>query len=203
MQLNNVNPSPTLRDLTGLGHVPLRFQESALILIDIQNTYRSGVMELSQVEPAIVSAQLLLTKARGLGVPVIHIQHDAGVGSPYDIHAEIGAIASEVAPIAGETVIVKHFPNAFVQTNLDVELKKLGVKQIVLAGFMTHMCVNSTAHGGFNLGYAPCVIASATATRALTSAYGKVLSAEEVQHGALAATRDLYAVVLDDVTDLT
>ena len=199
---SQITPSKTLRDISGLGHNPASLKDSALILIDIQNTYRQGVMQLSNVEQAILEAKKLLIKARSLGIPVIHIQHDAGVGSPYDITTEIGAIAAEVAPIAGEKVIIKNYPNAFIQTNLDAELKTLGIHNIVLAGFMTHMCVNSTAHGGFNLGYAPTVIASATATRALQSANGKVLSADEVQHGALASTRDMYAVVIDDFTDL-
>lgn len=199
---NQTTPSKTLRDITGLGYHPASLKDSALILIDIQNTYRHGLMQLTNVEPAILEASKLLTLARKLGVPVIHIQHDAGIGSPYDITAEIGAISKEVAPIAGEKVIVKNYPNAFVQTALDDELKALGLKNIVLAGFMTHMCVNSSAHGGFNLGYAPIVIASATATRPLLSANGKVLSANEVQDGALASTRDMYAVVLDQVSDL-
>ncbi len=197
-----VKASQTLRDITGMGHHAANLKGSALILIDIQNTYRHGVMQLTNVEPAILEAQKLLQKARALKVPVIHIQHDAGVGSPYDVTAEIGAIATEVAPIAGEKVIIKNYPNAFVQTTLDAELKKLGVKNIVLAGFMTHMCVNSTAHGGFNLGYAPTIVASATATRPLMSVNGKTLSAEEVHLGALASTRDLYAVVVDDIDGL-
>lgn len=197
-----VTASQTLRDITGLGHHAASLKDSALILIDIQNTYRRGLMQLTNVEPAILEAQKLLRKARDLNIPVIHIQHDAGVGTPYDITAEIGAIASEVAPIDGEKVIVKNYPNAFVQTTLDAELKTLGVKNIVLAGFMTHMCVNSTAHGGFNLGYAPTIVANATATRPLMSANGKVLSAEEVHHGALASTRDMYAVVVDDINGL-
>lgn len=88
------------------------------------------------------------------------------------------------------------------QTDLDEQLKAKGVKNIILAGFMTHMCVNSTAHGGFNLGYSPTVVASATASRALEGANGKVLSAEEVHQGALASTRDLYAAVVDSVADL-
>jgi nicotinamidase-related amidase len=159
-------------------------------------------MQLTNVEPAILEAQKLLKKARELKIPVIHIQHDAGVGTPYDITSEIGAIALEVAPIEGEKVITKNYPNAFVQTTLDAELKALGIKNIVLAGFMTHMCVNSTAHGGFNLGYAPTIVASATATRPLMSANGKVLTAEEVHHGALASTRDMYAVVVDDINGL-
>jgi len=198
-----ITPSKTLRDIAGLGHKAAALKDSALILIDIQNTYRHGVMQLTHVEPAILQAQLLLNKARDLNIPVIHIQHDAGVGSPYDINAEIGAIADEVAPIRGEKVIVKNYPNAFIQTTLDAELKALGIQNIVLAGFMTHMCVNSTAHGGFNLGYAPTVIASATATRPLLSANNRVLSADEVQFGALASTRDMYAVVLDGVSDLS
>ena len=197
-----VTASQTLRDISGLSPQAATLKDSALILIDIQNTYRKGVMQLTNVEPAILEAQKLLKLARELKIPVIHIQHDAGVGSPYDIQAEIGAIATEVAPVQGEKVIIKNYPNAFVQTSLDAELKTLGIQNIVLAGFMTHMCVNSTAHGGFNLGYAPTVVASATATRPLMSANGKVLSADEVQYGALASTRDLYAVVVDQVGDL-
>jgi nicotinamidase-related amidase len=197
-----VTASQTLRDITGMGNHPASLKESALILIDIQNTYRRGLMQLTNVEPAIVEAQKLLKIARELKIPVIHIQHDAGVGSPYDVSADIGAIATEVAPIAGEKVIVKNYPNSFVQTELDAELKSLGIKNIVLAGFMTHMCVNSTAHGAFNLGYAPTIVANATATRPLLSINGKVLSAEEVHLGALASSRDLYAVVVDDINGL-
>ncbi|QAZ40174.1 cysteine hydrolase [Methylibium sp. Pch-M] len=194
--------STTLRDLAGLGHRPAALGEAALIMIDCQNTYRQGVMQLTGVEEALLEARKLLEIARARRMPIFHIQHDAGAGSPYDVRAEIGAISAEVAPIAGEPVITKHYPNAFVQTDLDERLKALGLQQIVLAGFMTHMCINSTAHGGFNLGYAPTVVASATATRALQGPNGKVLTAREVHDGALASTRDLYAAVVDSVADL-
>lgn len=197
-----VNPSQTLREISGLGNEPASLQESALILIDIQNTYRHGLMQLTNVEPAILKAQALLQLARSLKIPVIHIQHDAGPGSPYDISADIGAISPEVSPIAGEKVIVKNYPNAFINTTLDAELKALGIQHIVLAGFMTHMCINSTAHGAFNLGYGTTIVASATATRPLMSANGRTVSAEELHYGALAATRDLYAVVVDDIEGL-
>jgi nicotinamidase-related amidase len=160
------------------------------------------VMQLTNVEPAILEARKLLSKARALKIPVIHVRHDAGAGTPYDVNADIGAICDEVAPIAGEAVITKNYPNSFIATGLDQHLKKLGVKNIVLAGFMTHMCINSTAHGGFNLGYNVTVVASATATRPLQAANGKVLTAQEVQDGAIASTRDLYAAVVDTVDEL-
>jgi len=194
--------SLTLRELVGIGLAPANLKNAALIMIDCQNTYRRGVMQLTNVEPAILKARKLLSKARALKIPVIHIRHDAGAGTPYDVNADIGAICDEVAPIAGEAVITKNYPNSFIATDLDQHLKKLGVKNIVLAGFMTHMCINSTAHGGFNLGYNVTVVASATATRPLQAANGKVLTAQEVQDGAIASTRDLYAAVVDTVDEL-
>jgi len=196
------NTPTTLRDIVGLGHQPANLSHSALIMVDCQNTYRKGVMQLTGVEKAILEAKALLERARALNIPIIHIQHDGGVGSPYDLTTDIGQISNEVAPKDGEYVITKNFPNAFVQTELDERLKSLNIENIVLAGFMTHMCVNSTAHGGFNLGYKPTVVASATATRPLQAAGGKVISAEQVQDGAIASTRDLYAAVVDRVSDL-
>lgn len=192
----------TLRELSGLELTPSKLSESALILIDCQNTYREGVMQLEGVEEALLEAKKLLEKARGAGIPIIHIQHDSGEGSPYDIKAPIGQIADIVKPIDGEPVITKAFPNSFVQTDLEAQLQKAGCNKLVLAGFMTHMCVNSTAHGAFNLGFEVTVVASATATRSLQADQGKTLSAKAVHEGALASTRDLYAAVVDTVDDL-
>ncbi|OIQ83287.1 streptothricin hydrolase [mine drainage metagenome] len=194
--------SKTLREIVGLDMQPSPLSESALIMIDCQNTYRKGVMQLAGVEEALLEARKLLDMARELKVPVFHIRHDAGAGSPYDVSAEIGAISDEVAPVAGEPVITKNYPNAFIKTDLDQQLKSAGIQKIVLAGFMTHMCINSTAHGGFNLGYAVTVVASATATRSLLAANGRTLTAQEVQDGAIASTRDLYAAIADRVADI-
>ncbi len=52
-------------------------------------------------------------------------------------------------------------------------LKKLGVTDLVLAGFMTHVCVNSTARAAFNLGYRPTVVGEATATRSVPNPAGR------------------------------
>jgi len=197
-----VTASTTLREIVGLGQQAAPLKDSALIMIDCQNTYRSGIMQLTGVEEALQEAQKLLHMARALKIPVFHIGHDAGPGTPYDINAPIGAIADEVAPVAGEAVITKNYPNAFIQTDLDAQLKTAGVNNLVLAGFMTHMCINSTAHGAFNLGYNVAVVAGATATRPLQAANGKILSAQEVHDGAIASTRDLYAAIIDRVADI-
>lgn len=189
----------TLRGLSGLSPEPASLKKAALILIDIQNTYREGVMRLSGVEPAVAEAAILLKRARESGVPVFHIQHNAGPGSPYDITAEIGQISPEVAPQDGEAVITKAFPSSFVGTDLEDRLKRAGVTDLILAGFMTHMCVNSTARSAFNLGFHPTVVASATATRDLPAPDGSVVPAAQLQAASLAGLGDLFAVIARDV----
>lgn len=188
----------TLRQLSGMPDQPAPLSQTALIIVDAQNTYRSGPLELNGVEAALDECARLLARARALAIPVIHIQHDAGPGSPYDIRSDIGAIAHKVAPRDGEPIVVKHYPNAFVGTELDARLKALGVTRVVIAGFMTHMCINSTARGAFSLGYQVSVPAAATATRALPAPDGSVIDASTVQRVALAALADLFAVVVAD-----
>ena len=189
--------STTLRTLAGLPSTPASLADSTLILIDCQNTYTRGVMELDGVQPALDEAAKLLERARSAGIPIVHIEHDDGAGSLYDIRADIGRIVDRVAPQGDETVIVKSFPNSFVQTELDDRLKEISAHNLVLAGFMTHMCVNSTARGAFNLGYAPTVVAGATATRALPGPSG-VVSSDALQAASLAAISDLFGIVVPD-----
>lgn len=188
--------SITLRELTGLGETPSSLRASALVMVDLQNTYTQGTMELVGVQPAIAEAKRLLERARDAGTPIYHIMHNAGTGTPYDVEAPIGQIVADVAPREGETVIVKQYPNAFVGTDLEQQLRERGVENIILAGFMTHMCINSTARGAFSLGFKPTVVAAATATRDLPDADGGVLRAADLHAASLAALRDLFAVVV-------
>lgn len=192
----------TLRDVSGLSPEPARLEGSALVMIDLQNTYREGVMQLEGVEPALNAARELLGRAREAGIPIIHVQHDAGPGSPYDVTAPIGRISDAVAPQGDEPVIVKNFPNAFVGTDLQARLERAGVKDVILAGFMTHMCINSTARGAFSLGLRPTVVAATTATRALPGPDGSVVPAAALQAASLATLADLFAVVAPNVSDI-
>lgn len=193
---------PTLRNLENLPGAASPLRDSALVLVDCQNTYTYGVMELDGVQAALDETAALLDRARTAGIPVIHIQHNGGVGSPYDITAEIGGIVDSVAPREGEPVVVKQYPNSFVQTDLDERLKAVGATDLVLAGFMTHMCINSTARGAFNLGYAPTVVAAATATRSLPGPDGADVPASALQSASLAALNDLFAVVVPDAAGI-
>ena len=197
-----MSASKTLRDITGMGNTPTTIGKSALVLIDCQNTYREGVMQLEGVEPALAQCQKLLARYRDAGRPVIHIQHDAGTGSPYDVNDRIGAIADIVKPRDGEPIVVKTYPSSFEKTNLDDLLKGFGVEDVALVGFMTHVCVNSTARAAFNHGYRATVVGNATATRSLPSPTGGVTSAKDLHEASLTALNDIFAVVVPSADDI-
>jgi nicotinamidase-related amidase len=154
------------------------------------------------VQAALDEAATLLDRARTAGIPIIHVQHSDGPGSLYDIDGESGAIVPRVAPRDGEPVVVKQYPNSFMETDLDEQLKAAEASNLVVAGFMTHMCVNSTARAAFNHGYAPTVVASATATRALPGVTGETVPAAVIQAASLAGIADLFAVVVPDVASI-
>ncbi|RKN77346.1 isochorismatase family protein [Streptomyces klenkii] len=205
--MSNSLPSTTLRDVIGLDSRPPKLSDSVLLLIDYQNTYRTGVMALEGAEEALAAGARLLERARAAGIPVVHVINDGGENTPYDIRARIGAISDEVAPADGEAVVVKQFPNAFHLTELEKTLTGLGAapgsgKNLVIGGFMTHMCVNYTAQGAFNLGYRPTVVAEATATRALTTPDGTVLPAAALRAAALTTITDLFGTVVSTVDAL-
>ncbi|MFG3344074.1 isochorismatase family protein [Streptomyces sp. NPDC048018] len=194
-------PSATLRDVIGLDRTPASLADATLILIDYQNTYTRGVMELTGWEAALDAAAELLARARAAGTEVVHVVNDGGEGGPYDIRAEIGRIHPRVAPVAGERVVVKTAPDAFVGTELGEHLDAAGHRDVVIAGFMTHMCVAFTAAGAFLRGDRPTVVADACATRPLATV-GAELSAEQLHRGALATIGDLYGVVVPDADAL-
>lgn len=191
----------TLRELNGLDPQPATLAQSTLILVDYQNTYTRGVMELDGWQAALDAAAQLLAQARAQGAKVIHVIHDGGEGSPYDIRADIGQIHASVAPLSDEPVVIKGAPNAFVNTSLAQEVDAAGNKQVVIAGFMSHMCVTFTAEGAFLRGNQPTVVASACATRPLQSAAGSV-SALQLHQSAMATIGDLYAVVVNNCKEL-
>lgn len=194
-------PRQTLREVSGLDNTPAVLADATLILVDYQNTYTQGVMELEGWRPALDAASELLGAARAAETPVIHIVHDGGTASPYDLESEGGRIHSAVAPIEGETVITKTAPNAFVGTDLEQRIDAAGRKDVVIAGFMTHMCVTFTAEGAFLRGYRPTVVADACATRSLPGAVAEV-PAPTLHNSALATISDLYAVVVGSAAAL-
>ena len=171
--------------------------KTALILIDIQNDYFSGgKMELEGPLEAAAQARKLLDLFRERGWPTIHVQHISNrPGATFFLPETEGMKFHEsIAPLADETVITKHFPNSFRETNLLEHLKGVSAERLVICGSMTHMCVDATTRAAADLGYPVLVAADACATRALT--YGETKIPAEHVHGAFLAALKSYGQVL-------
>lgn len=192
----------TLLMLAGAAIAPAQLSKATLVMIDLQNEYLEGPLALHKVDAAVSSAAALLQRARAAGTRIIHIAHAGGAGGAFDRAAHRGQIMEAVAPAQDEPVIEKRKPNALADTSLQAELEKIGRKDLILAGFMTHMCVSSTARAAFDLGYGNSIVAEACGTRALPNPGGGVIEAEVLHDSALAALADRFACILPRVSDL-
>jgi nicotinamidase-related amidase len=190
-----MSPAKTLLELAGADLRPPPLAAATLVIIDAQNEYLDGKLALPGAVPALAALARLLGRAREVGAPVVHVQHKGRPGGLFDLEARGGAIIEGVRPIGGEAVVHKPLPNAFAQTDLDAALKKLGRPQLVFAGFMTHMCVSSTARAAVDLGYKASVAADAAATRDLPDPMGGTIAADALHRAALAALADRFAIV--------
>ncbi len=177
--------------------------KTALILIDIQNDYfPGGKMELEGSVEASERAARLLSFFRDAHLPLVHIQHiSTRPTATYFLPNTEGVKTHvSVAPREGEMLFQKHYPNSFRDTPLLEHLKREQIERVVIAGMMTHMCVDATTRAAFDFGFQCLVAEDACATRALTFE-GKTVRAEDVHRAFLAALNGTYGKVLkaDDI----
>lgn len=126
--------------------------KTALLLVDIQNDYfPNGKMELRNAVEASEYARQLLQYFRQTNQPIFHIQHVSfGDHATFFLPNTEGVhIHESVRPLQNETVILKHYPNSFRETNLLQKLQKLKIERIIICGMMTHMCIDATVRVSF------------------------------------------------------
>ena len=171
---------------------------AALLLIDLQRDYfPGGRYPLAGADEAVARAARLLGAARGAGLPAVHVRHlSTRPDAAFFLPGTEGALFHPaVAPAPGETVVEKHFPNSFRETSLGAALPAPGAGRLVVAGMMTHMCVDATVRAAADLGYGVVLAADACATRELVW-QERVVPAPDVQAAFLAALNGRYAEVL-------
>ncbi len=170
---------------------------TALLLIDIQNDYfPGGAMECVGAPAAGAQAAKLLGAFREQRRRVIHVQHlSVRPGATFFLPGTPGAeIHAAVRPVGDEPVFKKHFPNAFRETALLEHLRLSKISSLVVAGMMTHMCIDTTTRAAADMGFACSLAHDACATRAL-SFNGVQVGAENVQAAYLAGLNGLFARV--------
>jgi nicotinamidase-related amidase len=182
--------------MAGADPSPARLSDAAVVIIDAQEEYVNGKVPLAGVDAALDAIAKLLAVARAAGTPVIHVQHRGRPGGLFDPAGSGHAIAQQAAPAAGEKVVQKELPNAFTKTSLHLDLQATGRKSLILAGFMTHMCVSATARAALDHAYRTTIVGDAAATRDLPDPLGGApIPAAQVHRTALAELADRFATV--------
>ena len=150
--------------------------KEGLLIIDVQNDYfTGGKCELYQSEKALNAIKELIS---------FFVPNTDGV----NIHEEI-------KPLPDEKVIPKNYPNSFLKTDLQDELKKEGITDLVICGMMTHMCVDTTTRAASDYGYKVTLISDACATKDLEWD-GIKIPADVVQNVYMSSLNSTFADVV-------
>ena len=162
-------------------------KKEVLLLIDIQDVYFTpGPLLLNKPKEAANTAALLLERFRKEEKLVIHIKHNFNV---------LSGIHKSVKPIEGEKIIQKEYPSSFSGTDLQEFLKTNEATHIIVAGMMSHMCVDTTVRECQNYGYEVILIEDACTTQNLKFR-GKKLPAEIVHDVFMASLDGMFAKVM-------
>lgn len=191
----------TIRNIVGTAATrAIDAASSALLLIDFQNEYFSGRLPIPDGLAALRNARRLVDMADARAIPVFHIQHVGGAGGP--LFADGGPmveIHAELRPAPHHSVLRKTTTSSFASTDLHAQLQARGVKTLIIAGLMTHMCVSTATRDARQFGalsYNNIVAADACATRDLPGWDGGVLGHAALQHATLSALADNFADIL-------
>jgi nicotinamidase-related amidase len=171
--------------------------KTGLLIIDLQADYfPGGKMVLDGADAAAARAREVLDAFRAKRLPVFHVKHlSVRPGAGFFVPGTAGVeIHPGVTPAAGEPVIEKNFPNSFRGTTLKAQLQNAGIGHLVVAGMMTHMCVDASVRAAFDDGYRVTLLADACATRA-QSWGGETVPSKQVQTAFLAALGAVYATI--------
>jgi nicotinamidase-related amidase len=159
----------------------------ALIVIDAQNDFSpAGAMAVEGHPAALEEIAGLVAGARAAGRPIAWIVHSNGPDAARFRPGSWGAeLSPGLEPAAGEPVFVKTVFGALTGTELGSWLEQKDASAIELVGFLTHMCVSTTAREALMRGLAVAIDAKATGTRAINSSVGS-FTADVIHRSALA-----------------
>lgn len=174
----------------------LRFDtHTALIPIDVQQAFDLAASNNPGMEAQGVR---LIDAWRAAGLPLIHVRHDSiKPGSPFAPGLPGNALRAGFQPQGGEPLLTKTVNSAFIGTDLELRLRRLGITQLVLFGLTTDMCVSTTARMAGNLGFRTVVVGDATACFDLTGPDGRTVAAADIHRAHLATLHAEFATVVD------
>ncbi len=107
----------------------------------------------------------LLKSFRDSGNQVAFTRHDSReAASPLKLSLETGRQIDGVEIEGNDIVVTKDVNSGFIGTSLEVQLRRAGIKRLVVAGFFTNFCVETTVRMAGNMGFDTYLVEDACAT---------------------------------------
>jgi nicotinamidase-related amidase len=166
-------------------------RKRALLVIDVQNEYFTGKLPITYPAGSLANVLRAMDAARASGVPVVAIQHASPQANAavFRKGSEEWELHGEVASRPHDVLIQKSLPGSFTGTNLETWLRERGVETVVIAGYMTQMCCDTTARQAVHLGFGVEFLSDGTGTLAVKNAAGTV--SDEELHRAILVTQQM------------
>ncbi len=166
----------------------------ALLVIDVQNEYFTGALPITYPVGHLDRILAVMDAAEGK-IPVVVVQHHMADGPIFRKGAQAWELHPEVAGRPRELLIEKTMPGSFTNTPLEAWLRERGIDTVTIAGYMTHMCCDTTARQAVHRGFKAEFLSDATGTLPLSNSAGQV-TAEELQQSILCAQQQFLSEVL-------
>lgn len=138
--------------------------QKALLVIDVQVAMFDESYPVYEGERLLQKIEELIHKARAHHIPVFFIQHNEGPGKQLETGSPDWELHPRLAPSDQDVVMQKDTPDSFHGTLLQEVLQARGVKELILAGIQTELCVDTTFRRAYGLGYKVTLASDAHST---------------------------------------
>ncbi|MFZ2889114.1 cysteine hydrolase family protein [Sulfuricurvum sp.] len=169
----------------------------ALLVIDVQNEYFTGLLPVCYPQNTLPNVFMAIKEAKKSNIPVVIIQHTLVTpnAKAFIRESEGWELLDEIKNISYDHYIEKNFPSSFVGTDLEEWLRANDIDTLVISGYMTQFCCDTTARYAYHLGFNVEFLSDATATLAFENKAGKV-SAEELHRAILIVQASRFSNVM-------
>lgn len=172
----------------------------ALLVIDVQNEYFTGKLPVTYPEDSFQNILKAINSANENKIPVILVQH-SNLGkdaATFKIGTAEHNIHEKVLKKDFDRIIEKNLPGSFTETELESYLNGNSIDTIVISGYMTQMCCDTTARQAMHLGFNVEFLSDATGTLNISNSAGKI-SAKELHKATLITQEMRFSKVMTTV----
>lgn len=160
--------------------------KKALLVIDVQNEYFTGKLKVTYPNNSFDNILKVMDYAKENNMIVIIVQHTALFGDTFIKNSNGWELQPMILEKSYDYIIEKTKPSSFYETNLEEILKKENITEIVISGYMTQMCCDTTAREAFHRGYHVDFLSDATGTIDVNNEVG-VINSKDLHKATLIA----------------